>query len=203
MIIGICGKLGSGKDYYMDNVILPVLKKYSIGIMKLAFADQIKINVMSKYNLSYESLYGQKTKESRLLLQKEGTEVGRLSDPLIWIKFTANWIKIHSIKNDIKHFVISDCRFLNEIDFIKKNNGIIVKIIAPSRNKRRLLQESSGDPNVLRLIETHASECALDSLDNTNFDIVVDNERDSSYISIELMQEKFERLFCKYLNDQY
>jgi hypothetical protein len=135
------------------------------------------------------------------LLQKEGTDIGRLSDPLIWIKFTANWIKIHSIKNDIKHFVISDCRFLNEIDFIKKNNGIIVKVIAPSRNKRRLLQESNGDLSALMLIETHESECALDSLDNTNFDIVVDNERDSSYISIDIMQEKFERVFCKYFSD--
>ena len=113
IVIGVTGKLGSGKDFITNNVIIPVLEKYArmssdnMRYMQCAFADQIKINVMSKNDVEYDDVYENKTPESRQLLQKEGTEIGRKEDKNIWVKFLSNWIKVH-YNRGITSFVISD-----------------------------------------------------------------------------------------------
>ncbi len=45
MIIGICGKLGSGKDYCLLNLVNKVLKERNETFLNMAFADQLKVNV--------------------------------------------------------------------------------------------------------------------------------------------------------------
>ena len=67
-VIGITGKLGSGKDYITNNVIIPVLNKMNYRYLQCAFADQIKVNVMSKNNIRYEDLYENKTHVSRTII---------------------------------------------------------------------------------------------------------------------------------------
>ena len=45
-IIALCGKAGSGKDFITTNYISPYLKFRHKNMLQLAFADQMKINIM-------------------------------------------------------------------------------------------------------------------------------------------------------------
>jgi hypothetical protein len=173
VLIGIYGKLGSGKDYITEHVI----QKFG-DFLQLAFADQIKINVMTKNGVSFQDLYILKTQESRQLLQSEGT-LERKSNENIWVDYLANWIKIHKSR-DIDNFVITDIRFKNEYDFIKNNGGYLIKVIAPNRNESRLIQESSSsgtfNKEIYNKIKNHPSECNLDYLLNSDFDYIIYND---------------------------
>lgn len=194
IIIGVTGKLGSGKDYITNNVIIPVLEKMNYRYLQCAFADQIKVNVMTKNNISYEDVYENKTKESRRLLQFEGTEIGRSYNRNIWVNYMDNWMKVHSSRG-INVFVISDVRFKNEYEFIKNNSqiGLVVKIVAPKRNESRLLKESNGDMEVYNSISKHASECDLDDYLNDKYDMVICNDV-YDVVNIDELQYKFEKL---------
>lgn len=200
-IIGITGKLGSGKNYIVNNIILPVLKKIQSDdrYLEIAFADQIKINVMTKNNINYADVYESKTQESRQLLQNEGTEVGRNMDKNIWVNYLDNWITINNARG-VSVFIISDCRFLNEFNYVKDNNGIIIKVVAPSRNNLCLLKESRNDMDILNKISTHRSECDLDDLINTDFSLVINNDIDID-LDIKCLQDQFEKLYYGYFNN--
>jgi len=196
-VIGVSGKLGSGKDYITTNVILPVLEKHKQRYLQLAFSDQIKINVMTKNAIGYNDLYLRKTEKSRQLLQTEGTEVGRTADKDIWVNFLDNWIKVHSNRG-IDTFVVSDVRFMNEFDYIKNYGGIMIKIVAHKRNNVRLLQESNGNQETYDKISTHLSECDLDSLNDDMFNLIIYNDPEDPFDVVQL-QNEFEELltFCK------
>jgi phosphomevalonate kinase len=192
IIIGITGKLGSGKDYITNNVVIPVLEKMNYRYLQCAFADQIKINVMSKNNITYEDVYENKTSESRRLLQTEGTEVGRSCDKDIWVKYLDNWVKVHSSRG-INVFIISDVRFKNEYEFVKNNLGLMLKVVAPSRNESRLNRESQGDSGLYEKISKHASECDLDDYINDKYDMVIMNDI-NDIVNMKELQYKFEKI---------
>ena len=194
IIIGIAGKMGSGKDFITTNVILPVLEKRRQKYLQLNFADQIKINVMTKSGIEYNDVYVCKTESSRQLLQTEGTEVGRAYDKDIWVNYLNNWIKVHYNRN-INTFIVSDVRFINEFDYIKNSGGIMIKIVAPKRNNLRLQQESNGSLSLetYNKISTHRSECDLDSLSNDMFNLVIYNDLEDPFDIVNL-QNQFELL---------
>lgn len=201
IVIGVSGRLGSGKDFITTNVILPVLEERKQRYLQLAFADQIKINVMTKNGIEYNDVYLRKTESSRQLLQTEGTEVGRNFDKDIWVKYLDNWTRVFNNRG-IDTFVISDVRFMNEFDYIKNSGGIMIKIIAPKRNHSRLLQESNGSLESYDKISTHRSECDLDSLNDNMFNLVIYNDPENS-IDINNLQNQFEHIwlsFCSHLN---
>jgi hypothetical protein len=175
MIIAIVGKLGTGKDYIAQNIIMPILDSLNIRYIQCAFADQIKINAMTKNNVKYEDLYVKKTDETRKMLQTEGTEIGRLHDPDIWIKYLFNWITVHK-KRGIQVFIISDMRFQNEFLRVRSEKCIIIKIVAPDRNRIRLILESKGELSKYLAIKSHISECDLDSFQDSQFDYIIHND---------------------------
>lgn len=200
-IISVSGKLGVGKNWYISNVIIPVLEKISNKrYLEISFADQIKINAMTKNNISYHDVYEEKSQESRQLLQKEGTDIGRKLDVNIWVNYMANWITVHN-KRNIEFFIISDCRFMNEYNFVKINQGITIKINSPTRNYKRLMQESNGNLNILEKISNHKSECDLDNLTNEQFDLFIDNDKNINLniqeVQTELivLQNQFKEIF--------
>ena len=52
MIIGVSGKMGTGKDYFVENYVI----KYIENTLKekclvLSFADMLKINLMVHHNV--------------------------------------------------------------------------------------------------------------------------------------------------------
>lgn len=179
VLIGIAGKMGSGKDFITSKYIIPFIEnKIKQKILQLCLADQIKVNVMTKNNFNYDELYIKKNDVTRKLLQVEGTEKGRNAyGENIWINYLANWMEIFS-KRGIDNFVVTDVRFKNEMDFIKKNDGIMIKIDAPGRNHMRLFQESQNNQSIYNDLRYHPSECDLDDVNDDNFDIIIKNDND-------------------------
>lgn len=191
IVIGVSGKLGSGKNYIINNVIIPVLKNYiNIRYLEIAFADQIKINVMTKNNINFSDVYESKTKESRQLLQNEGTEVGRNTNKDIWVNYLSNWINVNNSRG-ISIFIISDCRFLNEVEYVHNQNGIMIKVLALNRNNKQLIKESEGNIEIYDKIKSHRSECDLDNLNDSNFNLIIDNDLDK-ILNIRDLQNQFE-----------
>lgn len=176
-IIALCGKAGSGKDFIATNYILPYLELRNKNILQLAFADQMKINIMSKYDVHYNDLYEKKTQNTRKLLQLEGTELGRnkLGND-IWIKYYKNWLKIFKKRNNTDIILTPDLRFQNEMNYLKSKNSIIIKIVSPDRHHNRLLTESNGNTEIYNQFKNHISECDLDNLLDDNFDLILYND---------------------------
>lgn len=185
MLIGITGKMGTGKDYILSNYILPYLKSKNLRSLQLSFADQIKVNAMVNNNISFEDVYINKTQESRRMLQLQGTEQGRnILGENIWIKYLDAWIKVHKNRG-VQVFLNADTRFQNELYYIKENNGFLIKIIAPKRNEKRLQLESKGNDS----IRNHTSECDLDYISNSMYNLVIYNDPENNLDSSVFIKE--------------
>jgi hypothetical protein len=163
LLIAVSGKLGSGKDYVIEHFIMT----HIVGsVTRMAFADQIKVNVASRYNVELiHCLEGQKSAELRKMLQIAGTEDGRdLYGPDIWINTLENWINLRQIRGDkLEVVLVTDCRFQNEAEWVEQHNGLLIRVNAPNRNQQALSQEANGCQKTYDSISQHASETALDS----------------------------------------
>jgi hypothetical protein len=196
MIIGICGLIGSGKDTiadYLQNIH---------QFRRESFAHTLKDAVSSVFGWDRELLEG-RTRESRewreqvdpwwaerlgipnltprWVLQFWGTEVARKSfHDDIWIASLEN--KLRKTHDDV---VISDCRFPNEIQAIKRAGGIVIRVVrGPEPVWFELARiVNAGPSNIswslakteLEKYKIHASETAWIG---TEFDYVVDNNAD-------------------------
>jgi dephospho-CoA kinase len=139
-IIGVCGYIGSGKDTLADILIK------ERGYIKLSFASALKDAVSAIFGWDRNMLEGA-TSESRLLreqvdewwsqrlnipaltprwiLQNLGTDILRDKfHPDIWLASLERKI-IGLSKNNI---VITDCRFDNEYQVLKRLGAKIVRI---------------------------------------------------------------------------
>tara|TARA_A100001015_G_scaffold286842_1_gene356000 strand:- start:1817 stop:2383 length:567 start_codon:yes stop_codon:yes gene_type:complete len=172
-IIGLLGNQGVGKSYisqYISDELYKLNKKSII----LAFADHFKIDCVCKHNIEYNRVFGDKDLESRKLLQKVGTEEGRdVFGQNIWINVVENWIKVFYSRG-IEYFIISDVRFLNEVEWIKSINGIVIKINAPERHKICLKKESNNNLDNENEIKAHISEIEINKI--TNYDLIINND---------------------------
>ncbi len=172
MWIAVSGKMGTGKDYIITNIIKPFIEnELKKKCLIMSFADMIKINLMVHHNKSLEELYQtkclNKTPEIRQLLQEEGTEKGRnVYGEDIWIKYLYNFGLLH-LSRGIDFILISDLRFKNEYYFLKNLGAIIFRIDAPNRNEIRLRKESSNEEEYIK-IKNHLSETDLDDIEFIN-----------------------------------
>jgi hypothetical protein len=197
MIIGVCGLIGAGKDTIAD---------YLVNIHQFrreSFANTLKDAVSAIFGWDRELLEG-RTKQSRAwreqvdpwwaerlsmpdltprwVLQYWGTEVVRRGfHDNTWIASLEN--KLRKSNDDI---VISDCRFPNEIEAIKRAGGIVIRVHrgpdpewyqfaetvnrGPERNS-----DWSWAKTQLEKFNIHASETAWVG---TDFDAVIDNNSD-------------------------
>jgi hypothetical protein len=133
MIIGITGAIGSGKDTIADYLV-----KHH-GFTRLAFASKVKDVAHVVFGWDRDLLEGL-TKESRAwreevdpywglspraALQCIGTEMFRTYiHKDTWVKSVVRQIQAAPEKN----YVITDCRFTNEVDAIKGLGGTIVAV---------------------------------------------------------------------------
>lgn len=137
MIIAFTGKKGSGKDLCANYLV----NKYNF--VKKTFAEPLKKAGQVLFLLNDEQLNGtQEVKElpdpkwynasSRQILQFLGTDLLRnqLNNimPGINEDYFVKYFEIWHKNNNKINIVISDLRFLNESNYIKNNNGYIIKI---------------------------------------------------------------------------
>jgi hypothetical protein len=137
MIIGLVGFIGAGKGTVRDILVR------EHGYHGFAFADALKDAVSTIFTWPRGLLEGDSNASRafrervdpwwshklgyevtpRLILQKMGTEACRhgIADN-IWIAALEK--RIHGYED----VVISDCRFPNELDFVRSAGGIIVQV---------------------------------------------------------------------------
>lgn len=173
-IIAFAGKKQSGKTTCSEFVL-----KYFNGIIEpfnggkiYNFADTLKQDIcMNILGMSYDQCYGTDDQKNQLtdiewngsnltareVMQFVGTDIFRKMKNNVWVDATINKIKIEQPKIAI----IADCRFPNEVNSIKQNNGIVIKL-------SRDLYHSN-----------HESELALDgnNYNQNNFDTIIYNEK--------------------------
>ena len=178
-LIGICGLIGSGKDTVGEILV----KEY--GFTKLSFAGTLKDMTAVLFDWDREMLEGTtpETRAAREIIDPFWTEkLGRDWSPRIGLQQMGTEIMrnnlhdsiwIHTLENKIRKLdkvVITDCRFPNEIDFVKAHGEIwtidrgpkpdwwdhAVEFNYPNgKNTRRIMQDHGTTPEQLGV---HASE---------------------------------------------
>jgi len=122
MLVGICGKAGSGKDTIGDHFI----KKY--GFKKIALADPIKRLVQDVFVLDDATVHDRVLREQELpawpgwsvrkFLQYIGTELFREKiDDAVWVK--SLWRRVQ--KDVDVNYIVTDIRFPNELAYFRDN----------------------------------------------------------------------------------
>jgi hypothetical protein len=140
MIIGITGKMMSGKDTFADGIIekYPHVKKYS-------FAKPMKDILINIFGFSESEVYTSGGKETmnpfwditpRKLLQILGTDMFRnVWRDDVWVKCAELYLEQH------RDVIIPDVRFDNEAQMIKRRGGFIVRIICDTKIQDEHLSE--------------------------------------------------------------
>lgn len=173
-IIGVSGKIGSGKDHIVKNYLLPAFDKSKEKCMVLSFADFLKEYCAMVYDLNYHELYQQKNKNSRKILQRTGTELRKKHGPHTFVNIVHQKIQDLACRNGFSVFILTDVRFPEELNFVRKNNGFLCRVESKSRNSRKLQKECSSDKKKILEFSTHESEVALDK--HTAYDFILHNE---------------------------
>jgi hypothetical protein len=181
-IIAFSGRKQAGKTVCSEFLKGLLLSNGYNDVEIFNFADPLKEDIcMNMFNLTYIQCYGEdhnknelidaywddKQLSARDLLQLIGTDIFRKLNQNVWVNALINKIK----KTNHQVVIVSDCRFPNEIEAIKNNNGLVFR-----------LNRNPHDSN-------HMSESILDnSVYNwDNFDSVIDNEHMT-------VREQFEKL---------
>lgn len=150
------GKMRAGKDTAADFMIA------SSGGHVLKFADPLYEMQKEIYRIA-RLPHPEGTKD-RLLLQIIGTAWGRNTiDKNIWINVMD--AKITEMSNT-SNMYITDVRFPNEFDLLKKHNFVLVKINRPLEERIKF-----GATNL-----DHESETALDIVPDSEYDTILEND---------------------------
>jgi hypothetical protein len=198
MIIGLCGFQGAGKDTVGDILI----KNH--GFIKISFGSALKDVCASMFGWDRSMLEGS-TPESRewretvdefwseklnffeftprKALQMIGTDVLRKNfSANIWVDIVENKItKLIQSNHNIK-IVVTDCRFTNELDMVKKFSNS--QIIYVQRNEPEWFEEfRSGRP--LDLSSFHPSEIEWMKYP---FDKIINNDGHKNYLDLAVLR---------------
>lgn len=192
VLIGFLGKKRSGKDTCADYLV-----EYH-NFEKTAFAKPLKDCLKVLFHFTDEQLYGDKKEDiderwntsPRKAMQFIGTDVIRNQFdnliPNIGLNFWTKHFEIFYNDNKNKNIVVSDVRFQNEVNTIKKLGGIIIKI-----------QRDSNNINSKCKNDTHESEIEMNNIEN--YDILIQNN--SSFEELYKQIEKtINNVFCLYYN---
>ena len=147
-LIGLSGKVGQGKDH-LGSVI-----SARRGFFQMSFADHLKMTLIANTEMTWEEAFVQKPKWVRERLQQYGTEEIRdVIDFDFWINALEGWIQTLHRRHKISKFVIADVRFANEVEWIHKNEGIVIRLDSDRESIEELTPEQTA----------HRSEVSLDA----------------------------------------
>lgn len=194
LIIGISGKISSGKDTIAEYLI----NQY--GFEKHGMADAMKEACKYLFGFSAEQLHGDKKEivddywkvTPRYVLQKMGTEMFReqftkVFDSMKWVKedfWIWLWLRWFEIREDnpVIKIVIPDIRFENEEKMIKNLNSPLTGGI------KTFLIRVERDIERLKDVAEHSSENGIDDYQYVDHVIINDG-------TIEELQQKVWKLY--------
>ena len=140
-IIGIAGLAGAGKDTVADYLIRQ-MPEYR----KIAFADPIKNMLKTGLKMTDNQLQGCEKnmvdrrygKSPRQIMQTLGTEWGRgyVNKDL--------WIYLLEKERGTYPAIISDVRFQNEAEYVRKN-GVLIHVVGRGDSSHKHSSESGVD----------------------------------------------------------
>jgi hypothetical protein len=191
IIIGISGRKHSGKDT-VAQYLSHFFNKHEHQIIKIAFADALKQEIASaiykidlskvdaKYLMTVKYINDNKD-IFRPLMQGWGDFRRKLFSSDYWIKKMDEELLKYSRQYPSVVAIIPDVRFLNEAQYIKSLNGILIRV-------ERDLPEHAFD--------NHPSESEL-TKDNFKWDTVIDNSG-----SITELRQLVKHIFFAHLCEQ-
>jgi hypothetical protein len=145
------------------------MKEQNNAFKLYAFADELKgyckeyhYELVSQYLKEHPGQVVYPPKDDPIygytqILQWYGTDVARKNDPDTWVKAVDSRIKA----DNPEYAIVTDVRFQNEADYIKKAGGFLVEVIRHNADGSQYL-DKGRDPN-------HPSETALDEYDGWDF----------------------------------
>jgi hypothetical protein len=198
MIIGICGFQSSGKD----SIASFLVNKY--GFKQLSFASALKDIISIIFNWSRNKLDGL-TLEDRLWREEidvywaKTYNIPYLTPRYVLQYFATDLFRKHfhediwvniigTTLNKYKNIVISDCRFINEINMIIKNGGQILHV---HRNLPEWFNIYKNGEYVEQINNIHCSETQWIRC-NFNYEI-------NNYGTIDELNEKISLLMSEIL----
>jgi len=181
-IIGITGRKFNGKDTIANHL------RDRYDYQQIAFAEPLKESCRVLFGFNDEQLYGSLKETSdpnwynltpRQVLQYMGTDIMRnqmtnLSkefEDKFWIKCVENKIKKILSENPNVCIVISDVRFPNEVEMIKKLGGTVIRVKRPNIENNNTFS-------------AHASENMIDELP-VDYELINDTTREELYYKTE------------------
>ncbi len=173
--IGVSGNAGTGKDFITRNFLVPILTNGNSYVI-VSFADHFKLESIVKDKLDRNKVYGRKDKETRVILQRKGTEEGReIFGKDLWVNILDERLTQYK-ERGISYVFVTDCRFPNEIDYIHSKGGVVIRIEASDRHQKAMTVENGNDA----VIVNHISETAVSGYNK--WDYVIDNSENGSLI---------------------
>jgi dephospho-CoA kinase len=158
LVIGIIGKKESGKTT-ISNMLGQCLGK---KIKELAFGDSLKEMLILANMVTPEEVFLKKTKFSRWLMQKVGTNILREQiDPNFLVNKMR--IKLDAIQKENPNaiVIVHDVRFLNEAKLITDMKGILIRITRPIPKWKQLFHWFFKK-------DLHRSETEQDQIETSN-----------------------------------
>lgn len=131
-IVAFCGAKTSGK-----TTAASTLKNY--GYNELNFADPLKVMCAREFNIGISHFYDQDKKEveipyykttPRVILQKTGVFFREI-DPDFWVNKLVSFVKHEWEYFGPTNYVITDLRFPNEYEALRKLNATFIRIERP------------------------------------------------------------------------
>ena len=177
MILGIHGKMGSGKSL-CSKMITSILEDNNINSEIKSFAKPIYEVIGAIFQMGVEEIKQNKNtmvkprsfmgmKTYRELLQTIGMELRDSVDEDIWIDALFGKHNSKVLNDWTSHgcnwWVIDDLRFINEFYRIRSSGGKLIKIVRK--------QNTNIHPDILN----NGSEINLDKFDDDQWDHIVDN----------------------------
>lgn len=167
-IICISGHAQNGKDT-AAQIMRRTLWGYGERVLVAHYADLVKYICRQFFDWD-----GEKDEYGRSLLQYVGTNKVRAKEPDFWVDFICKMLDLFPDEWD--YVLIPDCRFPNEIDYMKEKGFDVTHL--------RIIRDGF-DNGLTDAQKEHPSET---SLDNVKPDAVIHNTGGISDLTLAIMQ---------------
>ena len=161
LLIGLTGRARTGKTTAANHLA------NTYDLVTYALADPLREGLMNIFNLSpcdFDDERKELTidwlgRSPRELMQSMGTDWGRHQvHPELWLLLAEKNLEFLGQTHDnARGFVISDLRFENEADFVRKRGGMVIHLLRPDASE----------------VNPHISETGIGMQDN---DLVLHND---------------------------